>query len=64
MPYVTYMFCIIHVCKQVAAQWEEEGWVDPASFAEIPEDQELLQKVEVTLISTRETVTCCVSRPT
>ncbi|WIA42276.1 hypothetical protein OEZ86_008291 [Tetradesmus obliquus] len=31
---------------QVAAQWQEEGWVDPASFAELPEDEEQLQKLD------------------
>lgn len=29
----------------MAAQWEEEGWVDPSSFAELPDEQEALAKV-------------------
>jgi hypothetical protein len=30
---------------QVARQWEEEGYVDPASFAELVEDEEQLKQV-------------------
>jgi hypothetical protein len=30
---------------QVAVQWEEEGWVDPASFAELIEDEQELKQV-------------------
>jgi DNA-binding IclR family transcriptional regulator len=30
---------------QVARQYEEEGWVDPTSFANLPTEQEELQQV-------------------
>jgi hypothetical protein len=35
---------------QVARQWEEEGYVDPASFAELVEDEEQLKQVRALLL--------------
>jgi hypothetical protein len=37
--------------SQVAAQWEEEGWVDPASFAELLTDEEALKQVRGTIFT-------------
>lgn len=30
---------------QIARQYEEEGWIDPGSFAQLPEDPGELQQV-------------------
>jgi hypothetical protein len=30
---------------QTAQQWEEQGYIDPESMAELPEDEETLSKV-------------------
>jgi hypothetical protein len=32
-------------CLQTAQQWEEQGYVDPESMADLPEDEETLGKV-------------------
>jgi len=30
--------CTAPLPPQIARQYEEEGWIDPSSFAELPED--------------------------
>lgn len=33
------------ICLQTAQQWEEQGYVDPESMADLPEDEDTLVKV-------------------
>lgn len=40
--------CVPCARLQTAQQWEEQGYVDPESMAELPEDEETLSKVGVT----------------